>query len=96
VLTKTDLVPDCATCSAQLRVLNPDAPLWRAAGAADRMQRPCSMTVPARRCGPFPSQRSSSRRVHAFALSFDGALDWTMFGVWLTMLLIATARRCCA
>jgi G3E family GTPase len=25
--------------------------------------------------------------VHAFALAFDGALDWTMFGVWLTMLL---------
>jgi G3E family GTPase len=26
-------------------------------------------------------------RIHAFALGFDGALDWTMFGVWLTMLL---------
>jgi G3E family GTPase len=25
--------------------------------------------------------------IHAFALSFDGALDWTMFGIWLTMLL---------
>ena len=25
--------------------------------------------------------------IHAFAVAFDGALDWTMFGVWLTMLL---------
>jgi G3E family GTPase len=25
--------------------------------------------------------------VQAFALAFEGALDWTMFGVWLTMLL---------
>ena len=25
--------------------------------------------------------------IHAFALAFDGALDWTMFGLWLTMLL---------
>jgi G3E family GTPase len=25
--------------------------------------------------------------IHAFALTLDGALDWTMFGIWLTMLL---------
>lgn len=25
--------------------------------------------------------------IHAFALSFDGAVDWTMFGLWLSMLL---------
>jgi G3E family GTPase len=25
--------------------------------------------------------------IHAFALSFDGPLDWTLFGLWLTMLL---------
>ena len=25
--------------------------------------------------------------VQSFTLTFDGALDWTMFGVWLTMLL---------
>jgi G3E family GTPase len=25
--------------------------------------------------------------VQAFALAFDEAIDWTMFGVWLTMLL---------
>ncbi len=25
--------------------------------------------------------------IHAFALSFDGQLDWTLFGLWLSMLL---------
>lgn len=25
--------------------------------------------------------------IHAFALTFDGPLDWTLFGIWLTMLL---------
>ena len=25
--------------------------------------------------------------IHSFTLSFDGALDWTAFGIWLTMLL---------
>jgi G3E family GTPase len=32
-----------------------------------------------------PSRHGDS--IHAFALSFDGELDWTMFGLWLTMLL---------
>ena len=27
------------------------------------------------------------RSIHAFALSFAGPLDWTLFGLWLTMLL---------
>ena len=25
--------------------------------------------------------------IHSFTLSFEGALDWTAFGIWLTMLL---------
>src|SRR5215212_6131400 len=25
--------------------------------------------------------------IHAFALSFDGPVDWTLFGLWLSMLL---------
>jgi G3E family GTPase len=31
--------------------------------------------------------------IHAFAVAFDGALDWTMFGVWLTMLLNRHGER---
>ena len=28
-------------------------------------------------------------RIHAFTMTFDGAVDWTVFGIWLTMLLHA-------
>jgi G3E family GTPase len=36
----------------------------------------------------FPATSDSPHgSVHAFALAFEGPLDWTMFGVWLTMLL---------
>ena len=34
--------------------------------------------------------------IHSFTLSFDGALDWTAFGIWLTMLLHTHGRRCFA
>ena len=31
--------------------------------------------------------------IHSFTLSFDGALDWTAFGIWLTMLLHTHGER---
>ena len=87
VLTKTDLAPDAGTLLAQIRRLNPDAPLWRAAEQAidaaallDGAAHSPLRAVPAATDGPHGS-------VHGFALSFEGELDWTMFGVWLTMLL---------
>ena len=30
---------------------------------------------------------SHSNSIHSFAVTLDGAVDWTMFGVWLSMLL---------
>src|SRR6185295_5245053 len=87
VLTKTDLAPDCAALLVQLRGLNPDAPLWRAA------EQPIDATAlfddsPRTALRAFPVAADAPHgAVHAFALGFDGALDWTMFGVWLTMLL---------
>jgi len=87
VLTKTDLAPDAAPLVAEIRRLNPDAPLWRAAEQAidaaslfdDAVHSPLRA---------FPAAAESPHgQVHAFALAFDGALDWTMFGIWLTMLL---------
>jgi G3E family GTPase len=87
VLTKTDLAPDPAELMAKIRRLNPDAPLWRAAeeeidAAAlfdDTLRSPLR-ALPAAAQAPHGN-------VVAFALAFEGALDWTMFGVWLTMLL---------
>jgi G3E family GTPase len=87
VLTKTDLAPDVGKLLSQIRRLNPDAPLWRAAEQAidvaallDGSSHSPLRALPAAADSPHGS-------VHAFALSFEGELDWTMFGVWLTMLL---------
>jgi G3E family GTPase len=87
VLTKTDLAPGCEGLVEELRRLNPDAPLWRAAeekidAAAlfDDGRHSTLRAYPATAEAPHGS-------IHAFAVAFDGILDWTMFGVWLTMLL---------
>jgi G3E family GTPase len=85
VLTKTDLVEDSAALVGALRRINPDAPLWTAAeqpGAAalfdDAVRSPLRAVS---------TNQQPHGAVQAFALAFEGALDWTMFGVWLTMLL---------
>jgi G3E family GTPase len=87
VLTKTDLAPDCEALVEELRRLNPDAPLWRAAeekidtaALFDDSRHSILRAYPATEEAPHGS-------IHAFAVAFDGVLDWTMFGVWLTMLL---------
>jgi G3E family GTPase len=87
VLTKTDLVDDSATLVATLRRINPDAPLWYAAeqtiGAADLFDDAIRSPL---RAVPATAERPHGA-VQAFALAFEGSLDWTMFGIWLTMLL---------
>jgi G3E family GTPase len=86
VLTKTDLVDDSAALVATLRRINPDAPLWTAAerpSATDLLD--ATARSPLRAVPTTPDRPHGS--VQAFALTFEGALDWTMFGVWLTMLL---------
>ena len=87
VLTKTDLVLERAALERTLRRLNPDAPLWYAAeqtiAAADLFDD--AVRSPLRAIPTTPERPHGS--VQAFALAFEGALDWTMFGVWLTMLL---------
>ena len=88
VLTKTDLAPERRTeLERLLRRLNPDAPLWYAAeqtiGAADLFDDAVRSPL---RALPATAEGSHGS-VQAFALAFEGALDWTMFGVWLTMLL---------
>ncbi len=86
VLTKTDLVADSAGLIGELRQINPDAPLWTAAErptAADLFDD--ALRSPLRAVPAAPDRPHGS--VQAFALAFEGALDWTMFGVWLTMLL---------
>ena len=98
VLTKTDLA-DAAEVEALiecLRRLNPSAPLVRLAegpfsadsllahdlfAAATRADAARHLFVDAE------TNDGHGAGVHAFALSLDGIVDWTGFGLWLTMLL---------
>jgi G3E family GTPase len=93
---------------AAVRGLNPSAPLWRAAEAPIDADGLLSHDVfatagrndAARRlfvaeldalAGNAPSRHEDS--IRAFGLSFDGPLDWTLFGLWLSMLLNRHGER---
>jgi G3E family GTPase len=96
VLTKTDL---CAAEHAErvvqaLRSLNPDAPLLVATQEVDAeeilSERPAlTATLSALRCvaAPAPLAENHVQSVGSFAIAFTEAIDWTVFGLWLTMLL---------
>jgi G3E family GTPase len=99
VLTKTDLADELrvARLTRELRRLNPDAPLFSTAEAdldADLLlapdqpgQKPVSTRGTFRSDDPDTDRPPHGDRVRAFALVFDEPLDWTAFGIWLTMLL---------
>jgi G3E family GTPase len=110
VLTKTDLAgPEAIEALlAQLKGLNPSAPLWRAAdgpvdaeallrhdlfalaGKSDAARRWFADEVSHQHHDHDHRRHDPNRhgdQISAFALAFEGALDWTMFGIWLTMLL---------
>lgn len=96
VLTKTDLAPveHVSATVAALRALNPDAPLHRAPAdpldAATLLSERPALTeaLEGFRCIAAPAGPSNHvADVSSFALVFDAAIDWTRFGLWLTMLL---------
>jgi G3E family GTPase len=88
VVTKTDLAApaEIAVLEERLCGLNPAATVLRASfgeieaaallGAADRPIDPIEI-----------EDNGHEHGIRAFCLSFDEQLDWTAFGVWLTMLL---------
>jgi G3E family GTPase len=90
VLTKTDLAdaPDTARLVAQLGAMNPAAPLLSAAEALD-----AAVLLQSGGGGGFkaieePAMGMATHRgVSAFSIIVDEPLDWTAFGIWLTMLL---------
>ena len=101
VLTKADLCDDAGIRSAvaALRAVNPDAPLLVAgrdpvpAGLLLE-ERPAlgglSSVVPGLRCEAVPDDAASALHggdLATLALAFEGHIDWTAFGLWLTMLL---------
>ncbi len=99
VLTKTDLCDEAAADAvvAALRTLNPDAPLIVA--ASDRFDAEAILgerstlgaTPSGLRCVAAPPDTPSggghAANAASLALVIDEALDWTLFGLWLTMLL---------
>ncbi len=99
VLTKVDLAgsTDAAVVERRVRAINPTAPLRRTDDSNPLVDllRPDDMPHrdPDTEAWLVEQQRAtadSSRHegsIHAFALVFDHPLDWTAFGMWLTMLL---------
>ena len=97
VLTKTDLatVEAADRLIERLRHINPGAPLWR--GADDDLDADALLSSdgdnverwqPADRHGHAPNDRHRhADDIRTLALSFDEPVDWTRFGIWLTMLL---------
>jgi G3E family GTPase len=100
VVTKTDLAAAgvSAALIARLRRINPLASVWRGAdqeldagaliGSAGKPAHWLQADVQPEQ--DHAAHRHSNRHdenIRCIALTFDGALDWTMFGVWLTMLL---------
>jgi G3E family GTPase len=102
VLTKTDLAAADTVRSLveRLRRINPLAPLWRSADQVVSAEalllggldgNSVERWMPAHRPAPYGHMHGDGGRhdddIRAVALSFDEPIDWTMFGIWLTMLL---------
>jgi len=99
VMTKTDLVPQAATqaLAARLAAMNPVAELCDVHGDwSFSWLMPEGVAIHKRppRLPPASSgDESHTGTVRAFALSFDQPIDWTVFGLWLTMLLHRHGQR---
>src|SRR6266446_3108587 len=97
VLTKTDLATAevANRLTKRLHHMNPGAPLWRA--AEDDLDANALLSAegdvterrqPAGRDGHAPGDdHRHADDIRTLALSFDEPIDWTRFGIWLTMLL---------
>jgi G3E family GTPase len=103
ILTKTDLVTAEAadTLVDRIRRINPAASLWRSAeqdidaevllareAIAEGAERLLAAESASTGHGHAPHGRNRhGEDIRAFALRLDDAVDWTSFGIWLTMLL---------
>lgn len=93
VVTKADVArrEDVAALGARLAALNPVAPVVEARfGDCDPAALLGGRPVDPRDAKIVDAPHASG--VHAFSVVLDEPLDWTAFGVWLTMLLQARGR----
>jgi G3E family GTPase len=99
VVTKTDLCEETATRAVvdRLRALNPFAPIVSAAekiaaaglGLSGKAANVVGRIVPAEQPHRDHHDRHSHHDagIRSFVVTMDQPIDWTAFGVWLTMLL---------
>jgi G3E family GTPase len=90
VLTKTDLADETtiAKLLVRIRQINPDAPVIR---AADSELDAHALLEQGRGVTGFaadaPPENSHGEGIRSFVVTVEEPMDWTAFGVWLTMLL---------
>jgi len=61
--------------------------LFATAGRSEAARRWFAAEVAPREDEHAHDRNRHDETIHAFAFTFDGPLDWTLFGLWLTMLL---------
>jgi G3E family GTPase len=61
--------------------------LFATAGRSEAARRWFAAEVAPRDDEPAHDRNRHDETIYAFALTFEGELDWTLFGLWLTMLL---------
>jgi G3E family GTPase len=89
VVTKTDLADprETALLESRLRQLNPTAPLFEVSFGEIEPDALFAARERDLRELELEDSPHGDGDVHAFSLAFDDELDWTAFGIWLTMLL---------
>jgi G3E family GTPase len=97
VITKTDLAEETAAAdlAARLRALNPFAPILNGDGATvgklGLSAKAESTIAPIRTAPEVDAHGHADHRhdnaIQSFVVTMDQPIDWTAFGVWLTMLL---------
>jgi G3E family GTPase len=88
VVTKVDTA-DTGPVRAELRRLNPAAEVVEASFGDVAPSQLFGGGEPDPRELDFDEAPSHDHELHALCLTFDVPLDWTAFGIWLTMLLQA-------
>lgn len=94
VVTKTDIAEPGAARGVLSRLdnMNPSARIFEAAFGevdVDELFRPDGAGARAPSLAADPDELHDTGETHSVSVTFDGAIDWTAFGIWFSMLLNA-------
>lgn len=90
IVTKTDLaeLDSVQSLLSRLGAINPSARVFEAAfGETDVAELFRPGDAPAHVVAPVAGEPHEVGETHSLSLTFDGSVDWTAFGIWLSMLL---------